>query len=93
MVSDVRYPSFKSLDWRARRTFPKMVVTIIIVGFLLITWRHVLPWLLPVAFTAYLIYGFIRPKLSRKIRRELEEEEDIDEEEEGEEAPAAPTGP
>jgi CDP-diacylglycerol--serine O-phosphatidyltransferase len=93
MVSDVRYPSFKSLDWRARRTFPKMVVTIIIVGFLLITWRHVLPWLLPVAFTAYLVYGFIRPKLSRKIRRELEEEEDIDEEEEGEEAPAAPTGP
>ncbi|MGA1237883.1 MAG: CDP-diacylglycerol--serine O-phosphatidyltransferase [Limisphaerales bacterium] len=75
MVSDVRYPSFKSLDWRARRSFPKMVVTIIIVGFLLITWRHVLPWLLPVGFTAYLVYGFIRPRLSRKLRRELEEED------------------
>jgi CDP-diacylglycerol--serine O-phosphatidyltransferase len=81
MVSDVRYPSFKSLDWRARRTFPKMVVTIVIVGFLVITWRHVLPWLLPCAFTAYLVYGFVRPRLSRKIRRELEEEEDVEDEE------------
>lgn len=88
MVSDVRYPSFKSLDWRAKRTFPKMVITIIIVGFLLITWRHVLPWLLPCAFTAYLVYGFIRPKLSRRLRRELEQEEpDEDDEEEPGNAP------
>jgi len=88
MVSDVRYPSFKSLDWRARRTFPRMVVTIIIVGFLVITWRHVLPWLLPCAFTAYLVYGFVRPRLSRKIRQELEEEESVDDEEDDE----APVG-
>jgi CDP-diacylglycerol--serine O-phosphatidyltransferase len=85
MVSDVRYPSFKTLDWRARRTFSKMVVTIIIVGFLLITWRHVSPWLLPLGFTAYLVYGFVRPRLSRKMRRELEEEEDDEDADEDQE--------
>jgi CDP-diacylglycerol---serine O-phosphatidyltransferase len=32
MVSEVKYPSFKKLDWRARGTFPKIVVTILLVG-------------------------------------------------------------
>ena len=31
---------------------------------------------LPLMFTAYLVYGFIRPRLSRKIVREIEEEEE-----------------
>ena len=31
---------------------------------------------LPVLFTAYLVYGFIRPKLSRRLVHEIEEEED-----------------
>jgi CDP-diacylglycerol--serine O-phosphatidyltransferase len=76
MVSEVKYPSFKSLDWRARRPFPKMVAIILVVGFLLIAWRKVLPLVLPVIFTAYLSYGFIRPRLSRKIRHEIEQEEE-----------------
>jgi CDP-diacylglycerol---serine O-phosphatidyltransferase len=79
MVSQVKYPSFKSLDWRARRTFPKMIVIILIVGFLLIAGHMVLPVVLPVIFTAYLIYGFIRPRLSRKIRHEIEQEDDEEE--------------
>ncbi|MBI4663814.1 MAG: CDP-diacylglycerol--serine O-phosphatidyltransferase [Verrucomicrobia bacterium] len=74
MVSEVRYPSFKKLDWRTRRTFTKMVITILIIGFFLIAWRKVLPVVLPLAFTAYLIYGFIRPRLSREIVREIEDE-------------------
>jgi CDP-diacylglycerol---serine O-phosphatidyltransferase len=78
MVSDVRYPSFKKLDWRARRTFSKMVVTIIIVGFFVITWRRILPVVLPLGFTAYLVYGFVRPRLSREIVREIEDEDDDD---------------
>jgi CDP-diacylglycerol--serine O-phosphatidyltransferase len=82
MVSEVKYPSFKRLDWRARRTFPKIVVTILLVGFLLITWRKVLPVLLPVMFTAYLVYGFIRPRLSRKLVHEIEDQDEEDEEEE-----------
>src|SRR5216117_3065369 len=76
MVSEVRYPSFKSLDWRARRTFPKMIAITLLAGVLLIAWRKVLPVALPLIFTAYLVYGFIRPRLSRKIVREIEEEDE-----------------
>jgi CDP-diacylglycerol--serine O-phosphatidyltransferase len=80
MVSEVRYPSFKSLDWRARRTFPKMVGIILLGGLFLIAWRKILPVVLPFLFTGYLVYGFVRPRLSRKIRHEIEDEEDEDEE-------------
>ena len=76
MVSEVRYPAFKSIDWRTKRTFTKMVVTILVIGSLVILWKRILPVVLPVFFTAYLIYGFVRPKLSRRIRREIEEEEE-----------------
>lgn len=79
MVSDVRYPSFKKFDWRTRRTFTRMVITILVIGFFLITWRKILPVVLPVLFTAYLIYGFIRPRLSRKIVQEIEDEAEEDE--------------
>jgi len=84
MVSDVRYPSFKRLDWRARRTFPRMIITVLVVGFFLITWRTVLPIVLPFMFTAYLVYGFVRPRLSRKLVREIEEEDDEEDDEEEE---------
>jgi CDP-diacylglycerol--serine O-phosphatidyltransferase len=80
MVSEVRYPSFKSLDWRAKRTFDRMVITIVIVGFVLIAWRQILPWMLPALFTAYLLYGFVRPRLSREIRKGIEEEDEEEEE-------------
>lgn len=79
MVSEVRYPSFKKLDLRTRRTFTKMVITILVIGFFLITWRKILPVVSPVIFTAYLIYGFIRPRLSRRIVREIEDEEEEEE--------------
>ena len=76
MVSEVKYPSFKKLDWRARRTFPKMVGTILVVGFLVILRRQVIPVVLPILFTAYLIYGFVRPRLSRKMVHDIEDEEE-----------------
>jgi CDP-diacylglycerol--serine O-phosphatidyltransferase len=76
MVSEVRYPAFKSINWRTKRTFTKMVVTILIIGSLVILWNRILPVVLPVFFTAYLIYGFVRPRLSRRIRHEIEEEEE-----------------
>ena len=43
---------------------------------------RILVFVLPVFFTAYLVYGFIRPRISRQMRYEIEEEE--------EEGPAAP---
>ena len=76
MVSEVKYPSFKKFDWRARQSFPKMVGTILVVGFFLILWRPVIPLVLPVLFTAYLVYGFIRPRLSRKMVHDIEEVEE-----------------
>ena len=32
MVSEVRYPAFKSINWRTKRTFTKMVVSILLIG-------------------------------------------------------------
>jgi len=80
MVSEVKYPSFKSLDWRAKRTFPKMIVIILLAGFLFFARHQILPVVLPLVFTAYLVYGFIRPRLSRKIVHNIEEEDDDEEE-------------
>ncbi|MGA2747892.1 MAG: CDP-diacylglycerol--serine O-phosphatidyltransferase [Verrucomicrobiota bacterium] len=76
MVSEVKYPSFKTLDLRARRTFPKTVVVIIFAAALVILRGLILPIVLPAMFTLYLLYGFIRPRISRKVRHEIEEEEE-----------------
>lgn len=76
MVSEVKYPSFKSLDFRAKRSFSKMLIIVLCVGFFLILWENVLPVLAPALFTAYLLYGFIRPHLSRAWRHEIEEEDE-----------------
>ena len=84
MVSNVKYPSFKTLDLRATRTFTKTLVTILFLGSILIFREKILVFVLPAFFTTYLIYGFIRPRISRQMRHEIEEE---DEEEEG---PATP---
>jgi len=88
MVSNVRYPSFKTLDLRATRTFTKTLVAVLFLGSILIFREKILVFVLPAFFTAYLLYGFIRPRISRKIRHEIEEEDE--EEEEEEEGPAAP---
>jgi len=79
MVSNVKYPSFKTLDLRATRTFTKTLVAILFIGSILIFQEKILVFVLPVFFTAYLIYGFIRPRISRKIRYEIEEEEEDEE--------------
>jgi CDP-diacylglycerol--serine O-phosphatidyltransferase len=76
MVSEVRYPAFKSIDWRTRRTFTRMVVTILLIGSLVILRQKVLPVVLPVMFTAYLLYGFVRPRISGRVRHEIEEEDE-----------------
>jgi CDP-diacylglycerol---serine O-phosphatidyltransferase len=78
MVSEVKYPSFKSLDLRATRPFTKMVIAILFIGGLLILRNKILPFILPLLFTLYLSYGFIRPHISRRIRQEIEEEDEED---------------
>ena len=81
MVSEVKYPSFKKLDLRATKPFTKIVLVCIFFGLLLIMRNLILPIVLPLIFTAYLAYGFIRPRISREMRKEIEDEDDEEEEE------------
>jgi CDP-diacylglycerol--serine O-phosphatidyltransferase len=76
MVSTVRYPSFKSLGLRSTSTFIKAIGAALFVGGLLVLREKVLYYVLPAFFTAYLTYGFVRPRISRALRREIEEEEE-----------------
>ncbi len=76
MVSTVRYPSFKSLGLRSQNTFIKAIGVALFVGCILILREKILYYVLPAFFTLYLIYGFVRPSLSRAWRREIEEEDD-----------------
>ena len=78
MVSEVKYPSFKSLDFRAKRSFLKMVIIVVVIGFFVILWERVLPFAAPAIFTAYLLYGFVRPWIPRKTLHEIEDEDDED---------------
>jgi CDP-diacylglycerol--serine O-phosphatidyltransferase len=84
MVSEVRYPSFKTLGLRSTTTFLKVIVAALFVGALLILQEKILYYVLPLFFTAYLLYGFIRPWLSRAWRREIEEDDDDDDDDEPE---------
>ena len=79
MVSEVKYPSFKKLDLKAKRGFPRMVVFILFIGAIFMLHKILLPVVLPLMFTCYLLYGFVRPRISRKVRHEIEEEDDEDE--------------
>jgi len=76
MVSEVRYPSFKSLGIRSSTTFLKLIVAVLFVGSLLVLREKILYYVLPLFFTGYLVYGFVRPHISRAWRREIEEDED-----------------
>ena len=80
MVSEVKYPSFKKLDMRATRPFLRLVLFILALGLIIILRDLLLPIILPLLFTTYLIYGFIRTRISRKMRQEIEDEDEEDEE-------------
>jgi CDP-diacylglycerol---serine O-phosphatidyltransferase len=76
MVSTVRYPSFKSLGLRSTSTFMKAIIAALFLGSLLVLREKILYYVLPAFFTLYLVYGFVRPRLSRAWRREIEEEDE-----------------
>jgi CDP-diacylglycerol--serine O-phosphatidyltransferase len=68
MISDVRYPSFKRIDWRTRSSLPTLLIGTLALAALIRFY-----WILPaVFFTAYLIYGLVRPWVSARWRREVE---------------------
>ena len=70
MFSRFTYPSFKGLNWRTTRSVPRFIAIVIIVGFTVINYY----WMPAVIFLVYLLYGFLRPFLSRRMQREIEEE-------------------
>ena len=61
MVSEVKYPTFKGLDLKATRTFTKTLIAILFIGSVIILQEKILIFVLPIFFTSYLVYGFIRP--------------------------------
>ena len=78
MVSEVRYPSFKSFGLRSTTTIWKLLVATLFVGALVVLREKILYYVLPLFFTGYLLYGFVRPYISRAWRKEIEDEEDTD---------------
>jgi CDP-diacylglycerol--serine O-phosphatidyltransferase len=81
MVSTVKYPTFKSLGLRSTSTFLKAILAALFLGIILVFREKILYYLLPAFFTLYLVYGFVRPRISRRVRHEIEEEDEEDEEE------------
>lgn len=72
MYSRIRYPSFKTIDWRAKRSLPQIILTIVVLVIVVKFYYYSLA----VIFLAYLTYGFVRPFVSQKIRANIEEETD-----------------
>jgi CDP-diacylglycerol--serine O-phosphatidyltransferase len=85
MFSRFRYPSFKALNWRTTRSLPRFLLIVILLIFTAMNWE----WMPAVIFISYLLYGFLRPWLSVKWQREIEEEIG----DEIEEAPESPPPP
>lgn len=88
MVSTVKYPTFKRLDIKATSTFAKTMIAALLVGSVVILQERILYIVMPILFTAYLLYGFVRPRISRKMRREIEDEDQ--DEEDAAESPTTP---
>jgi CDP-diacylglycerol--serine O-phosphatidyltransferase len=86
MISEVRYPSFKSINLSVQRPFAKLVFAILFTGVIILLRERILPVVLPFIFTSYLLYGFIRPRIPRQVRHGIEEEDDPEE-------PATPPAP
>ena len=83
MFSGFKYPSFKAINWRTRRSIPHFIVIVLLIYITKVYYE----WMPAVLFISYLIYGFVRPFISRQWRREIEEDEETDEDE------AAPQSP
>ena len=80
MVSEVKYPTFKKIHWRTQHPFVKSVVIVLLISLFLLLRNQLMPYVMPLAFTAYLLYGFIRPFISRRMQRRVEVDDDDDDE-------------
>jgi CDP-diacylglycerol--serine O-phosphatidyltransferase len=75
MVSDLEYPSFKAVNWRTKRSFHWVIISIVVIAFTVMNWH----WMPSIIFVSYLLYGLVRPWVSRRWRQEIEiEAESLD---------------
>ena len=74
MFSSFRYPSFKAINWRTTRSLPRFIAIVAVLIMLYLYYE----WMPAVIFVSYLLYGFLRPFLSRKMKQEIEEEVEDD---------------
>jgi CDP-diacylglycerol--serine O-phosphatidyltransferase len=72
MFSKFEYPSFKGLNWRTQFSLPKFIFAVGLLALNIIYYE----WMPALMFVAYLLYGFLRPFISRAWRREIEDEDD-----------------
>ena len=83
MFSGFRYPSFKALNWRTTRSLPKFIGILILLVFTVLNYQ----WMPAVIFISDLLYGFLRPFLSRKMKEEIEDEVEDEVEDDSLESP------
>ena len=76
MVSNVRYPTFKYIDWTPQRSVAVFAAAVV-VALLIVLYKEVM---FAVLFVAYLLYGLVRPWVSKRWRHEIEAEEEDEEE-------------
>ncbi|MDD5198966.1 MAG: CDP-diacylglycerol--serine O-phosphatidyltransferase [Terrimicrobiaceae bacterium] len=72
MFSRVRYPSFKAVNWRTQRSLPAFIGLIAVLVFSALNYQ----WMPAVLFVLFLIYGFVRPFVSKALRREIEDDDE-----------------
>jgi CDP-diacylglycerol---serine O-phosphatidyltransferase len=86
MLSEFRYPSFKAMNWRAKKSLIWLFVAVLV----LVCAVNFVEFVPLIIFLTYLIYGLVRPWISRKWRREIEDglDEDSADEEVAEEESA-----
>ena len=70
MFSRLSYPSFKAITWRTTRSLPRFLAISLIFLFTVLNYE----WMPAVLFLSYLLYGLLRPWVSKRWRREIEEE-------------------
>jgi len=69
MLSEFRYPSFKAMNWKAKKSLVWLFVAILVLV-CAVNFVEFVPLLI---FVAYLAYGFVRPWVSREWRQEIED--------------------
>ncbi|HSI85491.1 MAG TPA: CDP-diacylglycerol--serine O-phosphatidyltransferase [Candidatus Methylacidiphilales bacterium] len=74
MFSKFKYPSFKSVNWRTKYSLRHFVFFVLLACMVLFYYEY----MLAVCFVSYLLYGFLRPFLSRAWRRAVEEPSEED---------------